>query len=82
MSNNLRADHLEFVHFGLEHAADEPMPRRARLYRAAAELLPEVEAMDLIERAAELEAADQRCRDFIKELEQRKSKGSGNGGPR
>lgn len=53
------------VEFCLEHAEAAPVARRAFLYRGLAEFCGDAaEQSTLLQLAADLEAADRRCREF------------------
>jgi len=57
--------HREVVEFVLEQAANQPIAKRSRLYRGLALFAgDDLLAPQLKQMAADLEAADHRCREF------------------
>lgn len=70
MPNEVARLHAEFVAFALEKAAAEPVAKRIRLYRAAADLVgDETLSNQLAYEAQQMEQADRRCREFVLKIQ-------------
>lgn len=66
--------HTELIGFVLDRAQEESLHKRARLYRALAEVCGRPEERDhLISLASDLERADGLCREFILSFHQKQS---------